>query len=89
MADDHDDDPAPKTAPKTAPTDADITALPQWRQPRSAGHTPFKRLGVSPFSARFGAPDRQATGHWCSVCRGIWFGYPLEVSCPVCGNRRG
>jgi hypothetical protein len=25
-------------------------------------------------------------GHWCSRCRGIWYGYLLEVACPVCGK---
>jgi uncharacterized Zn finger protein (UPF0148 family) len=29
------------------------------------------------------------TGHWCSRCRGVWFGYALEVECPRCGNRHG
>lgn len=36
-----------------------------------------------------GAPAEQTTGHWCSQCHRIWFGYLLEVACPVCGNRHG
>lgn len=40
-------------------------------------------------AAEIGAPLEQTTGHWCSRCRKIWFGYLLEVACPLCGNRQG
>jgi len=53
------------------------------------GGAPFKELGTSQLAARFGTPERQATGHWCSRCHGIWYGYLLEVTCPACGNRHG
>jgi hypothetical protein len=57
---------------------------------RPAGaNAPFKELGTSQLAARFGIPERQATGHWCSRCRGIWYGYLLEAACPVCGDRHG
>lgn len=36
-----------------------------------------------------GIPIEQTTGHWCSSCRKIWFGYLLEVACPTCGGRHG
>ena len=36
-----------------------------------------------------GIPHEQTTGHWCSRCSMIWYGYLLEVACPVCGNRHG
>jgi hypothetical protein len=36
-----------------------------------------------------GIPSEQTTGHWCSRCHKVWFGYLLEVSCPLCGNRHG
>ena len=36
-----------------------------------------------------GMPREQTTGHWCSRCRKIWYGYLLEVACPTCGNRHG
>lgn len=49
----------------------------------------FFDLGASNLANRLGAPARQGTGHWCSRCKGIWFGYPLEVDCPRCGNRHG
>lgn len=34
-------------------------------------------------------PHEQTTGHWCSRCAKIWYGYLLEVTCPTCGNRHG
>lgn len=41
------------------------------------------------FAKTFGMPREQTTGHWCSRCQMIWYGYLLEVTCPVCGNRHG
>lgn len=41
------------------------------------------------FATTFGMPREQTTGHWCSRCQMIWYGYLLEVACPVCGNRHG
>jgi hypothetical protein len=49
----------------------------------------YANLGSSDLARTLGAPARQGTGHWCSHCRGIWFGYPLEVACPRCGSRQG
>ncbi len=49
----------------------------------------FRELGPSPLARVLGLPAEQTTGHWCSRCRGIWFGYLLEVACPICGNRHG
>jgi hypothetical protein len=68
---------------------AKIVRFAQTRARVAGADKPFKQLGNSQFSARFGSPGRQATGHWCSRCRGIWYGYLLEVTCPVCGNRHG
>jgi hypothetical protein len=72
-----------------SPAAGEIIRFPQSRVPVAGARKPFKQLGDSPFSAEFGSPRRQATGHWCSRCRGIWYGYLLEVTCPVCGNRHG
>ena len=69
--------------------DARIVRFPQSRVRPAGSESPARDLGPSQLARRFGAPGRQATGHWCSRCRGIWYGYPLEVSCPVCGNRHG
>lgn len=49
----------------------------------------FKDLGSTPLAKQLGLSDDQMNGHWCSRCEGIWFGYTLEVECPVCGNRQG
>lgn len=62
---------------------------------------PFSRVQPARTSddgepARYGAiavalkiPHDQTTGHWCSRCAKIWYGYLLEVACPQCGNRHG
>ena len=49
----------------------------------------YADLGAGPMARRLGMRESQMTGHWCSRCRGIWFGYALEVECPQCGNRHG
>lgn len=67
----------------------EILRFPQSRVRLAGSNQPFRELGTSQLAARFGYPERQATGHWCSRCRGIWYGYLLEVTCPVCGNRHG
>lgn len=50
---------------------------------------PAKQLGFGKMAQAIGMPREQTSGHWCSHCQGIWFGYLLEVECPVCGNRSG
>lgn len=49
----------------------------------------FRDLGTTPLARQLGLSPEQTNGHWCSRCEGIWFGYTLEVQCPVCGNRKG
>ena len=66
-----------------------VTPFPQMRVRPPGSKRPPKNLGLSPLSQQLGAPAGQATGHWCSRCEGIWFGYVLEVACPQCGNRHG
>jgi hypothetical protein len=68
---------------------ARIMRFPQSRVAPVGSSVPFKELGMSHLSRQLGLPERQATGHWCSRCHGIWYGYLLEVTCPVCGNRHG
>ena len=69
------------------PIAASIVRFPQSRvAPRGSG---FEDLGLSDLAQWLGGPDRQGTGHWCSRCRGIWYGYLLEVTCPKCGGRHG
>jgi rubrerythrin len=62
--------------------------LEQWSRELPAAKN-FKDLGSTPLAKQLGLSDEQMNGHWCSRCEGIWFGYTLEVECPVCGNRRG
>lgn len=79
MVRDKDTEPAPST---TLPFPHSRAAPPQ---------TPggFKDLGVSPFAKQLGLSGEHLNGRWCGRCQGIWFGYTLDVECPVCGNRRG
>ena len=69
--------------------DADVVRFPQSRVRPPSGLEPFRELGPSRLTQQFGGPGRQATGHWCSRCKGIWYGYLLECTCPACGNRHG
>lgn len=75
--DDKDDDPQ-----------SPVIRFPQSRVRPPGSAEPIRELGPSPLLKSLGNAE-QATGHWCSHCRGIWFGYLLEVACPVCGNRHG
>lgn len=68
---------------------SDVVRFPQSRVSPPGAAVPARILGRGKMADLLGAPARQTTGHWCSRCRGIWFGYPLEVTCPVCGNRQG
>lgn len=73
----------------SSPPQTDIIPFPQSRVLPSSRHKPIKYLGQGAMAKAIGAPERQATGHWCSRCQGIWYGYLLEVTCPACGNRHG
>jgi len=55
----------------------------------SAAPVEYRDLGITPLAMQLGLAPEQTNGHWCSRCQGIWFGYTLEVQCPVCGNRKG
>ena len=46
-------------------------------------------LGISKLAQRLGGIQPNLKGHWCSCCKGIWYGYVGECECPVCGNRHG
>ena len=68
---------------------SEVVRFPQWRVSPPGSAKPAKILGVGKMAELLGEPAHQTTGHWCGRCRGIWFGYPLEVACPVCRNRHG
>lgn len=62
---------------------------PQFDEEGNAVETAYLDLGITPLARQLGLKPEQTNGHWCSRCRGIWFGYTLETECPVCGNRHG
>ncbi len=66
-----------------------VVSFPQARVRPPGAREPFRDLGSSKLAASLGALREQTTGHWCSRCKGIWFGTLLEAECPVCGNRNG
>lgn len=68
---------------------AGVVPFPQSRVRPPGGIEPYTDLGMSRMASALGAPKEQTTGHWCSRCKGIWFGYLLEVECPNCGSRNG
>lgn len=49
----------------------------------------YADLGIGALARHLNMPKSQMTGHWCSRCQGMWFGYALEVECPRCSNRHG
>jgi hypothetical protein len=68
------------------------TFLVDTRPPGSRASPPSSEastLSQSVRQLRLGAQVEQTTSHWCSRCRGIWYGYLLGVACQVCGNRHG
>ncbi len=67
----------------------EIIAFPHSRVSPQAAGSSFNDLGHGKMSEKYGIPREQLSGHWCSRCEGIWFGYLLEVECPKCGNRHG
>jgi len=69
--------------------DTSVVAFPHSRvSPQVAGKS-YKDLGKGNMGYKYGLPKEQLSGHWCSRCEGIWFGYLLEIECPKCGNRHG
>jgi len=76
-----DDDGAKKTAQVVPFPFSRVTPA---QSGQSEGPAPYGE-----FANVIGAPREQTTGHWCSRCRKIWYGYLLEVACPTCGNRHG
>ncbi|HXQ40997.1 MAG TPA: hypothetical protein VN821_07010 [Candidatus Udaeobacter sp.] len=69
--------------------DPKVRQFPQSRARPPGSAATFKALGVGNLARQLDMPLGQTNGHWCSRCRGIWYGTFLEVCCPVCGNRQG
>jgi len=66
-----------------------VLSFPHSRVPPGGAAAEYKDLGMGKMANSFGAAREQQSGHWCSRCKGIWFGFLLEVECPKCGNRQG
>ncbi|WP_428420341.1 hypothetical protein [Methylibium sp.] len=73
---------------KTEPS-AGILRFPQSRVAPPQTQGGYVELGITPLAQQLGLEEDQLNGHWCSRCRGIWYGYTLEAQCPRCGNRHG
>lgn len=79
----------PENDDRRPPDTRSVLPFPQSRVKPLNTRRPYTDLGLSPLARNLGSPERQATGHWCSRCQGIWFGAMLEVACPRCGSRHG
>jgi Zn finger protein HypA/HybF involved in hydrogenase expression len=81
MANDADDDNAASTAA--------VVPFPFSRVSPAQSASTQGEIVFGEMAAVLGIPQEQTTGHWCSRCNKIWYGYLLEVTCPTCGNRHG
>jgi len=72
-----------------AKVDPNVIAFPHSRVKPRGSTKLYKNLGAGKMGDKYGTPKEQLTGHWCSRCEGIWFGYLLEAECPKWGNRQG
>lgn len=68
---------------------AKVMAFPHSKVRPAGREAGFNNLGRGKMSLTLGVAMEQQSGHWCGRCKGIWFGYLLEVECPKCGNRQG
>lgn len=66
-----------------------VVPFPQSRTTPPSTPDGYKDLGIGAMARHLNMPDSHMTGHWCSRCNGMWFGYAFEVECPRCGNRHG
>lgn len=66
-----------------------VVGFPQSRTPAKQSNGGFKELGLSKLAQKGGELQSGLKGHWCSRCKGIWFGFVGECECPQCGNRNG
>ncbi len=76
-------------ADDTAQNGGEVVRFPLSRTTPAGSAGGFKDLGIGAMARHLNMRNNQMTGHWCSRCSGIWFGYALEVECPQCGNWHG
>ena len=76
----------PKPAPKNKQS---VIKFPQSKPNPKPVNQKRVNLGISKLAQQLGYVESNLKGHWCSSCKGIWYGYLGECECPVCGNRQG
>ncbi len=79
-------DPPPEKTPKEG---GDVVPFPHARSRPTGGKGNYRDLGLTPAAKEYGTVQPNVKGHWCSRCKGIWWGFVGECECPVCGNRNG
>ncbi len=66
-----------------------VVNFPQSRTQPKTSKPEARDLGISKLAQQLGGNQANLKGHWCSLCKGIWYGCLGECECPVCGNRHG
>tara|TARA_R110002096_G_scaffold287893_4_gene481525 strand:+ start:4091 stop:4342 length:252 start_codon:yes stop_codon:yes gene_type:complete len=66
-----------------------VVGFPQSRTQTKTSKDGVRELGISKLAQQLGYVQPNLKGHWCSRCKGIWYGYVGECECPQCGNRNG
>ncbi len=66
-----------------------VVKFPQSRTHPKTSKPEIRDLSVSKLAQQLGCVQANLKGHWCSQCKGIWYGNLGECECPVCGNRNG
>jgi len=66
-----------------------VVNFPQSRTKPKGAQANFKYLGLSKFAQKYEKDKPGLKGHWCSRCKGVWYGFVGECECPQCGNRNG
>ncbi len=72
-----------------AKTTDGLINFPQSRTKSGQSERRARDIGISRMARRLGGVQPNLKGHWCSQCKGIWYGYVGECECPECGNRKG
>ncbi len=65
-----------------------VVPFPQSKTKPKTSQQPPRDLGLSKLAQKLNV-SASLKGHWCSRCKGIWYGYGGECECPDCGNRNG
>ncbi|MBL4851152.1 MAG: hypothetical protein JKY90_02555 [Gammaproteobacteria bacterium] len=66
-----------------------VIPFPQSRTKPKVSQQASRSLGLSELAKQLNCAEASLKGHWCSQCKGIWYGCGGECECPVCGNRNG